>query len=82
MAMTRAGVNGEPDGRLHASVLEQLDEHVWSAVRREGVDPQQDVRDQVQACWCDSGKRFVDCHPADQIDQPCGCGSGETFGEC
>jgi pilus assembly protein CpaF len=43
MAMTHAGVNGEPDGRLHASVLEQLDEHVRSLVRREGVDPQRDV---------------------------------------
>lgn len=31
---------------------------------------------------CDSGKAYLDCHLADQIDQPCGCGSGEPFRRC
>ena len=43
MATTHAGVDGGPDGRAHESVVEQLDEHVRSLVRREGVDPQLDV---------------------------------------
>lgn len=37
---------------------------------------------QTMACWCDSGDRFVDCHLAPELDQPCGCGSAETFREC
>lgn len=37
---------------------------------------------QVMACWCDSGERFIDCHLAPHLDQPCGCKSGETFREC
>ena len=43
MATTQAGPSSEPDGRLDAAVLEELDQHVRSLVRREGVDPQQDV---------------------------------------
>jgi len=31
---------------------------------------------------CDSGQRWIDCHLAEQADQPCWCGSGETLAEC
>jgi hypothetical protein len=34
------------------------------------------------ACWCDSGKKFVDCHLAPHMDESCGCGSKKTFREC
>lgn len=31
---------------------------------------------------CDSGKRLVDCCLHKVFDEPCLCGSGETFGDC
>lgn len=37
---------------------------------------------QAAACWCESGKRYVDCHLAEQHDQPCACGSGGLFKTC
>jgi hypothetical protein len=37
---------------------------------------------QVMPRWCDSGERFIDCHLAPHVDEPCGCGSGQTFREC
>jgi len=37
---------------------------------------------QTMPCWCESGKRFVDCHLAPTLDEPCGCRSGQTFREC
>lgn len=37
---------------------------------------------QERPCWCDSGKRHIDCHLADSLDEPCGCGSSELFREC
>lgn len=43
MATTHAGPSSEPDGRLGDALLDELDQHVRSLVRREGVDPQQDV---------------------------------------
>jgi hypothetical protein len=35
---------------------------------------------QVQPCWCDSGRRYLDCHLADELDDPC-C-RGKAFRDC
>lgn len=37
---------------------------------------------QARPCWCDSGKRHLDCHLAEFVDQPCGCGSDKLFRDC
>ena len=37
---------------------------------------------QMQECWCESGKAFRDCHLRCAWEEPCGCGSGETFEVC
>lgn len=37
---------------------------------------------QLGPCACRSGKRYVDCCLAPQLDKPCVCGSGETLAAC
>ena len=37
---------------------------------------------QMQACWCDSGETYRDCHLRPYWADPCGCRSGRTFYEC
>lgn len=37
---------------------------------------------QMQACWCESGQTFRDCHLRPFWNDPCGCFSGRTFYEC
>lgn len=37
---------------------------------------------QLMACHCGSGKRFLDCHLAPHLDDPCGCGTGALFRDC
>lgn len=37
---------------------------------------------QERPCWCESGKRHIDCHQAPDLDEPCGCGVSKTFREC
>ena len=38
---------------------------------------------QLRPCWCGSGKRHLDCHLAEFLDEPCGCGApGRLFRDC
>lgn len=37
---------------------------------------------QLSPCVCGSGKRALDCHLADELDDTCGCASGQRFREC
>ena len=38
---------------------------------------------QINPCsWCDSGLPALDCCLRDDLDDPCGCSSGKTFGDC
>ncbi|UFN44512.1 hypothetical protein [Nocardioides okcheonensis] len=38
---------------------------------------------QLMECQCGSGERAIECHLAEQLDDPCGCkDSGKTFREC
>lgn len=37
---------------------------------------------QMQACWCESGETFRDCHLRPYWADACGCWSGRTFYEC
>ena len=38
---------------------------------------------QLMPCWCESGKAFLDCHLAPQLDERCQCNmSDKTFREC
>jgi hypothetical protein len=37
---------------------------------------------QKRPCWCGSGKRHLDCHLAEFLDEPCGCGRDLVFRDC
>ena len=67
-------------GNAHTTVIHDFGDDVHEQLKM--LNGTRHPLGQMQACWCESGETYRDCHLRWAWGQPCGCTSGRAFQEC